>query len=160
VEGKGLEFSGGARNDPGVRNHPGGSNLPPTPKAKAPPPPRVQQSTLNPRELKASQRHLKTTYPMLGFGGDEISFPSTQTTRPSCSLFVFSANMNSLKCSHQADLKRPHNTVSALSCLGSGGWCFKVHLYRGLKITSYVPLILTVEELHSVSQVFLTLYIW
>jgi hypothetical protein len=53
----------------------------------------------------------------LGFGGDEISVPSTQTTQPSCSLFVFITNVNGLKCSHQADLKGPQNAVSALSCL-------------------------------------------
>lgn len=85
-----------------------------------PPPhlPRVQQSTLNPRELKASQRYSKTTYPMLGwFGGDEISVRSTQRTQPSCSLFVFIANMDGLKCYHHADLKWPQNAVSALSCL-------------------------------------------
>lgn len=104
-----------------VSCYPGGSNVRTTSTTQLPPPPRVQQSTLNPREFKASQRHLKMTYPMLGFWGDEISVPSTQTTQSSCSLSVFSANMNGLKRSHQTDLKRPQNAVSALSCLGSGG---------------------------------------
>jgi len=58
----------------------------------SPPAPRVQQSTLNPRELKTSQRHLKTTYPMLGFSGDEISVPSTQTIQPSCSFVCLQCN--------------------------------------------------------------------
>jgi hypothetical protein len=102
-------------------------------------------------ELKASQRHLKTTYPMLGKGVGESNSVSRKQTTVSLLLLFLQRKDKEFKMFSPC---RPQNWRRAMCQpfydLVSGGWFIEVCLYRDLKTTAVaVCTSLTVEVLHT-----------